>query len=43
MTRNEKSLLLYLETRAVDNAGIIQTQHLNVDDMEIAKRARLIM
>jgi len=37
MTKNERSLLLYLETRAVDYGGIVDTRHMNQDDMEIAK------
>ena len=35
MNRQEKSLLLYLETRVVDKSGIIDYQHLNDDDWEI--------
>ena len=38
MTKDEKSLLLYLETRAVDHGGLVHTQHMNSDDMEIAKQ-----
>lgn len=37
MTRNEKSLLLYLETRAVDNGGKVDVRCMNKEDMETAK------
>lgn len=35
MTKTEISLLLYLETRAVDHAGRINSQHINDDDLNI--------
>jgi len=38
MSRLEKSLLLYLETRAVDYGGVVDTRHMNNEDMEIAKQ-----
>lgn len=38
MTREEISLLLYLETRAVDYAGRVDGRHLNAADREIIKR-----
>jgi len=37
MDREERSLLLYLETRAVDHAGAVATPHMNRDDMVQAK------
>ena len=36
MTSDERSLLLYFETRAVDYGGLIDTKHMNREDMEIA-------
>lgn len=36
MTKEENSLLLYLETRAVDHAGRVDTLHMNDEDMGIA-------
>ena len=36
-TKDEKSLLLYLETRAVDYSGRVDGRHMNNDDMKIAK------
>jgi hypothetical protein len=38
MSKDERSLLLFLETRACDHAGKVQTTHMNSDDLEIAKR-----
>uniref|UniRef100_A0A6M3LSW0 Uncharacterized protein n=1 Tax=viral metagenome TaxID=1070528 RepID=A0A6M3LSW0_9ZZZZ len=38
MTRDEESLLLFLETRAVDHDGKVSTEHMNASDMEVAKR-----
>lgn len=38
MTAAEKSLLLYLETRAVDYGGRVNTLHMNTEDMEIAAK-----
>lgn len=37
MTKDERSLLLYLETRAVNHGGLVDTRHMNKDDMEIAE------
>jgi len=37
MTKEEKSLLLYFECRAVDHGGLVDTRHMNADDMAIAK------
>jgi len=37
MTKDEKSLLLYFETRAVDYEGKVDTCKMNSDDMKIAK------
>jgi len=37
MTSDERSLLLYFETRAVDHGGIVDTIHMNKEDMDIAK------
>lgn len=38
MTKGERSLLLYFETRAVDQRGSVHLQHMNDDDLQIAKR-----
>ena len=38
MSRDERGLLLYLETRAVDFGGKVDTRHMNKEDMGIAKR-----
>lgn len=38
LTKDEKSLLLYMETQAVDYGGKLQSVRLNADDFEIAKR-----
>lgn len=38
MTRDERSLLLYLETRAVDFGGKVDVRHMNKEDMDMAKR-----
>jgi hypothetical protein len=38
MTREELSLLLYLETRAVDHAGIVDMSKVNGQDHEIIDR-----
>ena len=37
MSKDERSLLLYLETRAVDYGGKVDVRHMNSDDMAIAK------
>ncbi|MEM9552636.1 MAG: hypothetical protein AAGC60_00130 [Acidobacteriota bacterium] len=38
LNRDEKSLLLFLETRAVDYSGRVATQRMNADDWQILKR-----
>ena len=38
MTSDERNLLLYLETRAVDYGGLVDTKHMNKEDMDIAKK-----
>lgn len=38
MTKAERSLLLYLETRAVDHGGIVTTPQLNDDDFAVVER-----
>lgn len=38
LTKDDRSLLLYLESRAVDNSGAVHTQHMNADDMAIAEK-----
>lgn len=38
MTKDERSLLLYLESRAVDNAGRVDTLRMNHDDNKILER-----
>jgi len=38
MTSDERNLLLYLETRAVDFGGKVDTKHMNKEDMDIAKK-----
>ena len=38
MSRDERSLLLFLETRQVDYGGRVNLQHMNKEDMEIAKK-----
>lgn len=35
MTKNELSLLLFLETRAVDHGGLVDQKHMNDDDRAI--------
>ncbi len=37
-TRDEKSLLLYFETQAVDYGGTLESVRMNADDFAIAKR-----
>lgn len=37
-TREEKSLILFFETQAVDYSGIVGTIHMNNTDMEIAEK-----
>lgn len=38
MSRDEISLLLFLETRAVDYGGRVNNAHMNTDDMAIARQ-----
>jgi hypothetical protein len=38
MTKAEISVLLYLETRAVDYGGRVAGPHMNQEDLDIAKR-----
>ena len=38
MTSDERNLLLYLETCAVDHGGKVDTKHMNKEDMDIAKK-----
>jgi len=38
MTKDERSLILFLETQAVDHGGIVDVAHMNGDDFEIAER-----
>lgn len=40
MTRDERSQLLYLETRAVDYGGKVATEKMNGDDFKITDRWR---
>lgn len=37
MAYDERSLLLYLETRAVDHGGLVDTIHMNKEDMVITE------
>jgi len=37
-TKLERSLLLYLECRATDHCGRINMQHMNADDIALAKK-----
>lgn len=36
LDKDEKSLLLYLETRAVDCSGSVDTRHMNTSDQKTA-------
>lgn len=38
MSKDERSLLLFLETRAVDYGGRVNAKHMNDDDFKIAER-----
>ncbi|EFO32584.1 bacteriophage protein [Roseibium sp. TrichSKD4] len=38
MTRDERSLLLFFECAFVDHGGLLDTQHMNSDDMQTAAR-----
>lgn len=37
MNKDERSLLLYLESRAVDHGGLVATPHMNEDDFKLAE------
>lgn len=41
LTKDERSLLLFLETRAVDHRGRVDTKHMNSEDMAIAAQWHL--
>lgn len=38
LTKDERSLLLYLEARAVDHGGLVAATHMNEEDFAIANR-----
>lgn len=38
MTSDERNLLLYLETRAVDYGGKVDAQHMNKEDFDIVQK-----
>lgn len=38
MSKDERSLLLFLETREVDYGGRVNVAHMNSDDMDIVKK-----
>lgn len=38
LSSDERSLLLFLETRAVDHSGRVQTARMNADDVDIAAK-----
>lgn len=38
MTRQELSLLLFLETQAVDNGGKVRINRMNKEELELARR-----
>jgi len=38
LTKDEKSLLLYFEARAVDHSGTVDSTKMNDDDFKIARR-----
>lgn len=38
MTKKEKSLLLYLESRGVDYSGRVDVSRMNQEDVEVARR-----
>ena len=42
MSKEELSLLLFLETRAVDNGGLVATPHMNAADFDIIERWKQI-
>lgn len=38
MNSNERNLLLYLETRAVDHGGLVDAKHMNTEDFDMAEK-----
>ena len=38
LTKDERSLLLFMESRATDQSGRVKTVHMNEADMKIAER-----
>lgn len=38
LDKKERSLLLYLEARAVDAGGVVDMQRMNLEEIEIAQR-----
>ena len=45
LTKEERSLLLYLETRAVDYGGTVDARHMNQDDfdtLDVWKKKKLV-
>lgn len=38
MTKQQRSLLLFLETQAVDHGGLVKGEHMNADDFAQARR-----
>jgi len=38
LTSDERNLLLYLETRAVDHGGKVDAQHMNKEDFDIVQK-----
>ena len=38
LTREERSLLLYLESRSVDNRSLVDVRRMNKEDMTVAKK-----
>lgn len=37
-TKLERSLILYLESRAVDNSGLLDNRQMNKEDMDLCKK-----
>jgi hypothetical protein len=45
LTKEERSLLLYLETRAVDYGGTVDARHMNQDDfatLDVWKKEKIV-
>lgn len=38
MTKDERSLLIFLEVRAIDHGGKVDTRHMNKEDMDLANK-----